>query len=494
MMFKFRRDDRRTYCHQVASLTAIVFVGFVAEGYAAPTAAGGYHVGLDFITSSRSVAGFGGLDGNNQVDDVFHPLQITDPASNAVVQGGLIGWTEVAAQRAVVLTIEDAYRAVETGDPTTTLAVQIHEGALAGGIPGRRLNVVFGSNASVSSSDVGFASFGAAFSLGSPPNGESAAVILLDHLDQLPGLQFTTADQVINNVAGTAAHEIGHLFGLAHVPAGAHQPYEIMATGSTGLSLPGRLTVRRFGTTPVTQAGGHSSTSLLLSGMGTVAKTDFNMDGGTTVSGDGSLLLGNLGRTDALFQEGDTNGDHRVDVSLDGFMLLRSLADDSVGSGVAEAKYDPMSGQILVSSDGVSAIEFISLTGSFLTDNATATNASELDNAFGDVPIATTINYATFGALGVGGVLDNFSIGAVLPIGISDLSTLQLRYLSGASEVFTGITLLPIPEPTAFSLLNIGLAGLLLHHFRDSGSVKRSRTFDVTSAQQRRTRINDLRG
>ena len=473
MLFRFWQDDWRRYIgHQQAALLAAVVVALFDVAEAAATIAGGYHVGVDFIVASRSVPGFGGLNELNQVDDMFHPALITDPASNAVTDGGLAGWTEAAAQRAVVLAIEDAYRAVDTGDPTTTLAVQIHEGALSAAGTGRRLNVVFGSNASVSSSDVGFSSLSAAYTPGSPPNGADAAVILLDHLDLLSGVEFTAADHAINNIAGTAAHEIGHLFNLKHVPAGAQEPHAIMATGNTGLSLPGRLTVRRFEATPGTQAGGHSSASLLLSGIGTVAKTDFNMDGATTISGDGSVLRGNLGMTDALFQEGDTNGDHRVDISIDGFALLRSLAEDSVGLGVAEAKYDPGSGQILVSSDGVSAIEFISSTGSFLMGHAVAANVPALGDAFGDVSTATAINYATFGALGVGGVLNDFSIGAVLPMGLTDMSTLQLRYLNGTNEVFTEITFVGIPEPNGFLLLSLGIAALVLNQQRSSESAR----------------------
>ena len=434
-------------------LAAVLLGGSSGVANAAATSAEGYRIGLNFVEAPHlGPIGLAALDEEGQVDSTFYPVQIT----HAFSSGALEGWTEAATRRAIVLAIEDAYRAVDTGDPTSTLAVQFYEGALSSDAPGRQLNVIFGRNQSMSSGTLGLALFtGAAFSSTSLPNGSDAVAIYVDHLNQLVGVQFTQAAHVINNLAGTAAHEIGHLFDLEHVPADTQEPYAIMSTGSTGLSLVGRLTIRRFETTAGTQAGGHSSASLLLTGIGTVAMTDFNMDGTTDLNGDANILLQNIGRSNALFQEGDSNADHIVDVSADASRLLAALDVDVPALCSASARLNPATGQILVSAHDIRFIELRSKSGALLFDNFQApgealSGADSLVTAISDAGTVNLVNYMDLTvSLGPGGILDNFSIGALLPIGFNDIEDLLLRYQTlGQNSNFVQVTL--IPEPSRF--------------------------------------------
>jgi hypothetical protein len=143
----------------------------------------------------------------------------------------------------------------------------------------------------------------------------------------LAGVSFTTPESVLNNIAGTTAHEIAHLFDLGHVGASLDDPRPIMATGSgvDPLSPADRLIKRAFTSVIGTQGATESSVSLLLSTIGTVNRSDFDMDGVVNASTDGAIFLANLGQPDRLFAEGDSSGDGLVTASADGALLLASL-------------------------------------------------------------------------------------------------------------------------------------------------------------------------
>jgi hypothetical protein len=251
---------------------------------------------------------------------------------------------------------------------------------------------------------------------------------------------------------------------LEHVPVGSHPPLALMATGSTGLTATQRLAERRFETTLGTQGSGQSSASMLLARIGTVSKTDFNMDGVTNVSGDGSVLIANLGRSGALFQEGDANNDHRVNVSGDGSKFVAQLGTDILGSGQGLAEYNPATGQVLISTNGAGFIEIGSSLSQLIPGNAVPTNTAGLGASFSDPFTTTTVNYLSFSALGTGGILDDFSIGAILPTGISDPSgfvpgALFRWSVVGGGEFSAGVQI--IPEPGSLILASLGAFSLL---------------------------------
>jgi hypothetical protein len=264
---------------------------------------GPFLIGLDFISEPRASDGsfiFG-----------FEPFALANPTNNFSTQGAFAGRTEAEVQRRITLAVEDAFRQSPTSESGTTLAIQIFQGRVPEHLAGRRLNVVLGQSSSEVWTLLG-ESFTGAFDTGLPDDSDVAAVYL-DAIDQL-GLfhvNYDTFESAINAIAGTTAHEIGHLFDAEHVTVapGDPLPYPIMAIESTGLPTSARLTQRQFSTTsPADQP----IAELLSENAGVALRGDFNMDG--SVNGiDVGILIANFGRLDALMQEGDANGDHRVD-------------------------------------------------------------------------------------------------------------------------------------------------------------------------------------
>ncbi|MCA9258701.1 MAG: hypothetical protein KDA61_05860 [Planctomycetales bacterium] len=274
-----------------------------AGAAAASNVEGPYHFGLDFITESLA------SDGTFLFD--FEPYSLTDPGNFMVSEGSLQGRSAAEIQRAVALAIEDAFRSVDTSDAGRTLAVQIHEGLAPVDVSGRRLNVIMGQSALPALTSFGESQTGA---WDSPfiNNDAYVAAIYLDEIDGMGDqlVDYVEFDDAINAIAGTTAHEIGHVFDAEHVdiPSGSGEPYPLMAVSTNGLTAEMRLTARRF-----SDLGGAAASvaQLLLTNAGTALRGDFNLDG--SVDGlDIGRLVSNFGRTDALWQEGDANGDHRV--------------------------------------------------------------------------------------------------------------------------------------------------------------------------------------
>ena len=83
---------------------------------------------------------------------------------------------------------------------------------------------------------------------------------------------------------------------------------------------------------------------------GTTSLTDFDLDDATTASGDGAVLLANIGTAgggnpqgDKTFFDGDANNDQRVTAAADGGLLLSNLAPAELLRQVAEKVTDPSS-------------------------------------------------------------------------------------------------------------------------------------------------------
>jgi hypothetical protein len=168
-----------------------------------------------------------------------------------------------------------------------------------------------------------------------------------------------------------------------------------------------------------------------------VQNTDFNTDNVTNAAGDGAIVAANVGGTNKSFFDGDVNGDGNVDATSDGFNLLQTIGG---ASGTASAKLNSATGQILLTTNNVSFVELLS-TGNNLAPGNAVPFGSITNAAFQDSPSIGMINFAGLSALGSSGTLSNFSIGAVLPTGFTNVADLQLRYLNGSTEVFVGVTL-----------------------------------------------------
>ena len=398
-----------------------------------PAAAGQvFHMGLDFTDSQAGTPPFDAA-----------PFLLTGVDNNFVLDGGLVGWSEESARRGVALAVEDAFTALDTGQSDRRPAIQLHIGPVDQALSGRRLNVRFGDGPIA---DVfGLANQGAAVREAGNPNDTYVAAVFPDELDEHVGGEgaFSSAEKVFNAVAGTAAHEIGHTFDLRHVDRGGSQPYPIMATGSTGLTMADRLTARRFTDQDGTQPEG-SSASMLLDAIGQVDRADFDMSG--SVDGvDAARLPANWLRGDALFQEADADGDHAVDL-LDAGAVFAGWTAAGGGTYSAAATYDPATGNVALSCSGVQLLMVRSpaglLTGASADLGWTPANSMIQDDD-------CLVGFASFQAAAAAAGRD---LGPVAPPGL-EVGDLELVYFGapGSGQVVAPVTV--IPEPAILTLL-----------------------------------------
>jgi len=309
---------------------------FALAGMEGAFAQESFHIGLDFLETTKEILTLPQtktVDGELLVDANYYPFTITDPSNNAVMQGGVAGWSESDVLESVRFKVEQTFRLAaldELGDEFgRTFAINIYNGAVPTSVEGRRLNVVVGSNNL--STFFGWSQGNAALNTSLYPDDSYAAAVFADNLDAIgadPTVMFNQSSDVINNLAGTIAHEIGHLFGLDHQVAGS-APYSVMAVGGTGLQNSMRLTERRFN---------DASEMDLLAVLPTVMRGDFNMDGDVDIFqvgglGDAQVLSENIGTTiNASFSQGDANGDGDVDVFEFGGFGDASIFSQNLGS------------------------------------------------------------------------------------------------------------------------------------------------------------------
>lgn len=304
-----------------------IFAASFAMALLAAERAGAYRLGLHFIEApTPSPPPF--------LRD-FEPFRIVDAANHFVSQGAFANWTETDVQRAIALRVEDALYAIDVGSKSQWLDVSIHLGPAPATLPGQRLNVALGKSA-------GFVS-----ALGETPRPGDydnpaatdtlVAAVYLDNLDNLGAslVTYATASGAINAIAGTTAHEIGHVFGAHHVStsAGESEPLPLMAVEGTGLPTGARLTERRFSTLEPQPT---SNAALLLGNIGTGLRGDFNFDS-VVDEDDLAVLIANFGMSDRLRVEGDATGDHWVDGADAGRLIANWTAGPMAGAAASSA-------------------------------------------------------------------------------------------------------------------------------------------------------------
>jgi len=142
-------------------------------------------------------------------------------------------------------------------------------------------------------------------------NHEDSVVIFSSEFDNWNSTYFDNWDRLTNTVAGTTAHEMGHILGLSHhtafgplgeagLPGYGAYPYEggsetnehLMATGSTGLSISERAADRYFGereTWALDAAAGRITVRSEVSGYHQSQETAQLLDGSYSVSVTASI-------------------------------------------------------------------------------------------------------------------------------------------------------------------------------------------------------------
>jgi hypothetical protein len=291
-----------------------------------------YHIGLEFVTTEVGT--------DNSFVCTFAPYPL-DGTTNFVSQGGTGSLSADEVHRQVAMAVEDAFRAIDTGNPDRTVAIAIHDGKVNPELPGRRLNIAlsqlgtplppfdkppFGGGCPVLLGQAKQGAFGSAF-----PQDGYAAGVYLNHIDGLGDVgQFVIYDtlaEVVNGISGTTAHEVGHIFGAVHVTTTAvANPQPLMAHEDTGLPTSARFTPRRFDT-------GNANT--IRNNAGNVAFGDFNFDKSVDAA-DIGIMFANWELQDRLFHEGDANKDHLVDAADAGVAFANWSGDPAVAHAVPE--------------------------------------------------------------------------------------------------------------------------------------------------------------
>ena len=279
------------------------------------------------------------------------------------------------------------------------------------------------------------------------------SVVAADSIAALP-LAYTRFDQVVNSIAGTAAHEIAHTLGVFYHDPGnvtVGGAYSVMASGDgtlvPALPLAERLNRRQFLNIPNTQpAGGGqndsapktwSTTDVLRYKAGTTSVADFNFDSTVTLA-DGQIWNAHRGEASVGIKSGDANGDGQVTLA-DGQLWNAArnaggaydLANP--GNEVPTVTYYPNTGKLSILAD-IAPVTINSIIVSLKDNSAYA--AADLSMAPTNLPIlfngalkwdarkeAQTLAYTdpTF----VGGNLDNLSSSfgdtwiATLPTGLT---------------------------------------------------------------------------
>ncbi|MCA9232779.1 MAG: hypothetical protein KDA57_19170 [Planctomycetales bacterium] len=192
---------------------------------------------------------------------------------------------------------------------------------------------------------------------------------------------------------------------------------------------------------------------------------DANLDGNTTASGDGSILLGNLGQPGPFkWQQGDLNGDKAVTASGDGSLLLGALGPDAAAPGTAHMHLDFSSNTLELNVQGVARVSILSNDSSGVIAPSAAATVNDGNFTFfgatidnpnpGDLTWFSLSNsFGTFPGTGS----ESWDLSSILDPSVTNanaLSKLRLEYqLVGGQTQLGDITVFPaIPEPTSIAL------------------------------------------
>ena len=340
------------------------------------TAQAGFTVGLDFVTEPTLLS-FPWLYAYPARDRIL-PWQMTQAGSPFVSDGAFAGMTEQQAQAAVLGGIKQRYYSVPT-PAGTVLDVDFVLGRVSGV---DSANVLIGKY--WEDADPGTDAQLNVFGLATKDsywyaNGSNDAFVALDEIATVSsyyGGSFDTREMAVNAIGNVAAHEVGHWFNLDHVAASyglnpygqpwqpsspvVDDPYDVMATGPSGLPSTGWLLDNRFSTVQGTQEEGLSSVDMLIQNIGLRMIGDTDQD--SDVDGSDYVMLvrhfTGPGGFSSLWSDGDFDFDGDVD-GTDYVNLVRYFTGPLGASNLATLT--PEGGQWQPSIESMTLYELMTL-------------------------------------------------------------------------------------------------------------------------------------
>ncbi len=209
-----------------------------------------------------------------------------------------------------------------------------------------------------------------------------------------------------------------------------------------------------------TTAAGQASYAVGYALVGSDVKVQYALKGDANLdqlvdAGDIGILLTNFGATDAVWSDADFNEDDLVDASDVGDLLTNFTGDPGPApAGSVVAEYDPATGEIIVSVDGVLNWLIEATDGSAVM---TGDPAANLPSGGGLV----TDNDFRVGESNFGGTMTytDVNLGNVAVTGLVQ-GDLIAKWQTGFGAPTEQIEVVVIPEPA--SLMLLGLGGMLM--------------------------------
>lgn len=435
-------------------------------------------VGIHFVESPE-IIDFLPQSQDPYIVHQIEPLNLTDPANRFVTEGALAGANEAEVRQAIYERTVSKFFSIPT-PANYELDLDLVYGEVAGS---KAVNAILGRHNHY------FSWFGSTVldaGLGTP-NGQNLAAIAVDRIDDMLPVTFTEYDDVVAGISNITAHEIGHLVSLDHVCASGSasgcgslpvvtNPYDIMATGPSGLPSQGWVADNIFTTVPGTQSLGNSSVDELIAKVGLRLIGDIDVDGDVDTADITTTMqnfTGDVGFSGGKLRiHGDFDHDRDVDTADITTVLQNFTGVQTASMGQnAQLVYDPGSGEVHIETTGLAFSAFsLQSNGQFTQDadfsmmietfGAAPTLVDNTASAIGWVAPWGEVHSAT---LGLSDAPSSIDLGAILPSGL-DLASLEglLTFYAWSGQEGGGgsfdLVVQHVPEPSALWIVLGGIA------------------------------------